>query len=174
MQICIILVKIIFFGYKAVFTVNLLHICYSICCSCAGMSQYQYVNAISTSIDNQSFILVKHPLNNIDPGGVCIFEKVNITVGNQTVGFNSPLKETNGYAISPCKRKTKIHATFIQTGVKFALCFIKVYYFLQKYVYVSLPIILFKRYCVSWILLIFILIKFCKMFCCVRFYITSG
>ena len=46
-------IKIIFFVYnKATSTINVLRICYSIYCSCAGMSWYQYMNVNSNSIDN--------------------------------------------------------------------------------------------------------------------------
>ena len=34
--------------------------------------------------------------------------------------------------------------------------------------------IVFKEYCLCWILLTFILITFCKIFCCLRLYITPG
>ena len=50
LAIDIVLVKIILFVYnKVAFKGNVLHICYSDFCSCAGMSLYQYVNVISTS-----------------------------------------------------------------------------------------------------------------------------
>ena len=58
----------------------------------ADMSQYQYVNVISTSTDNQSLIIVKCPLYNFVTRGVCVFQKVNTSVGNKIVGFNSPFK----------------------------------------------------------------------------------
>ena len=55
------------------------------------------------------------------------------------------LKEELGYAISPCKRKTVMHASFNWTGVKFALYFLKINY---KKLCKSLSIIVFKGYCV--------------------------
>ena len=38
----------------------------------------------------------------------------------------------------------------------------------------SLSIMVFKEYCACCMLLIFVLIKFCKIFCCLRLYITPG
>ena len=83
------------------------YMCCTICCSCAGMSQYQYMNAISTSINNKSIILVKCLLYNFVPRGVSIFENTKTTVGNQTVIFKRPLasflKRKTWLCISPCK-----------------------------------------------------------------------
>ena len=46
---------------------------------------------------------------------------------------------------------------------------------LSNSIWISLiPIIVFKEYCVCWMFLKFILIKFCKIFCCVSLYITPG
>ena len=44
----------------------------------------------------------------------------------------------------------------------------------MKKVNKSLSIIIFEESCACWMLLIFILIKFCKIFCCLRLYITRG
>ena len=66
---------------------HVLHICYSICCSCADMSYYQYMNGISISTNNSSLIIAKWRLYSFVPRGVCIFEK-------------------HGYPTSPCERKT--------------------------------------------------------------------
>ena len=55
------------------------------------------------------------------------------------------LKEKHGYAISPCKKKTKIHAKFKQTGVKFAVYFIKIVFYKKSK---SLSTIFFIEYSV--------------------------
>ena len=59
---------------------------------CSEYVNMQNVNVISTSTDNYALIIVKCPLYNFVPIGVCIFDKVNTYVGNQIVGFNSPFK----------------------------------------------------------------------------------
>ena len=134
-----------------------------ICCSCADMSQYQYVNVISTSIDNQSLILVRCPLYSFVPRDSYIIEKGNTTVGNQIVGFNLPFKSKARYAISHCKRKTKTHSSFNQTRVRFEVYFKKVNCFFYGKICKSLSIIAFTGYCICSMILIFILIKFSKI-----------
>ena len=132
------LVKIFFFFFvynKATFTVDVLQYLLQLCRHVivpVSQCHSTYQNVISTSIDNQSLILVKCPLYNFVLRGICIFEKAKTTVGNQIVDFNTPFKRKHGYALSPCKRKTKTYASFNQTGVTFLLYFIKVNFFYKK------------------------------------------
>ena len=64
-------------------------------------------------------------------------------------------------------KEKRISASFIYKGVKFVVYFIKVNCFLLK-IHESLLIVDFKQYFVCWMFLKFIVIKFCKIFCCLR------
>ena len=64
-------------------------------------------------------------------------------------------------------KEKQISASFIYKGVKFVVYFIKVNCFLLK-IHESLLIVDFKQYFVCWMFLKFIVIKFCKIFCCLR------
>ena len=131
-------------------------------------------NIISTSIDKQSLILAKYTLYNFVPRSLCIFEKTKAQLRNRLLASFHFLKEKHRYAISPCKRKTKINTSFNQTGVKFAAHFIKVSCCLKKNYIKVLSTIIFRRCWVCYMLLLFIMTKFCKIFCCLRLHIIHG
>ena len=71
------------------------------------------------------------------------------------------------------KKKTDMCWFYLQGGQICSIFYKSPLFFLIK-IHKSLSIIVFKEYCFCWMFLKFILIKFCKIFCCLRLYITPS
>ena len=103
-----------------------------------------------------------------------IFETINSSVGNQIVGFNSPFQRKKRVCnIALLKKNKDTYQFSLDGGQICSTCWKNVSFFIRK-VSKSLSIIVFKEYCVCLILLIFIFIKFCKIFYFRGLYATPG